>query len=224
MPTGAVQPAVVGRRRDAADMQIVATDRWWPCSNDGAMNEAGTSHDTRSETRAPLDASGGFGGPPPGPPGGGYGGPPGGGYGGPPGGGYGGPPGGGYGGPPPGPPPGGFGGPPPGPPAGGFGAPGPGFGPPPGQPPGYGGPGGDIEKRANTWFIASLVCAFTCCLPLGAIGAFFAHEGKKLAQNGDYHGAESKIGVARICGIIGIVGGVLVVLLYLGLAVAGTLL
>jgi hypothetical protein len=61
-------------------------------------------------------------------------------------------------------------------------------------------------------------------LPLGAIGAYFAHEGKTMAQRGDFHGAESKIGIARVCGVIGIIGGVLVVLLYLGLAVAGTLL
>jgi hypothetical protein len=116
----------------------------------------------------------------------------------------GGPPAGGFGAPPT-PPPGGYGAPPPG--GGGFGAPPPNpYAPPAPFTPGpFGQLGYDhqLASSAQTWFVLGIVCAATCCLPFGALGAWQAHEAKNLMHTGDVEGARSKLGMSKVLTGIG---------------------
>lgn len=153
-----------------------------------------SAHDPILSQGGGYGPPGGYGGPPPGAPPGGYG-PPGappGGYG-PPGGpgGYG-PPGapGGYG--PPGAP-GGYG--PPGAP---YGAPYPQQGGPPG-----GTPSSDVKKRATTWLIISAVSLALCCSCFGMIGAVFCYMAMQAADQGNIADAESKLKWGKIITIVG---------------------
>ncbi len=156
-------------------------------------------HDPISAQGGGYGPPGGYGGPPPGAPPGGYG-PPGappGGYG-PPGGpgGYG-PPGG----------PGGYGPPGYGPPGAPYGAP-----LPPGGGPPYGLPGGapntDLKKQATTWLIVSAVSSVVCTCCFGLIGAVFCFMAMQAADQGNLADAESKLKWGKIITIVGLVLGV----------------
>ncbi|MFC1641833.1 hypothetical protein ACFL5O_03965 [Myxococcota bacterium] len=132
--------------------------------------------------------------------GGGYGPPPGGG-------GYGPPPGGGYGQPMA---PGGYG------PPGGVPMPGgapmapPGGGPPPN--PGAGTVNPELEKSMNTWFILSIVSIVCGCGCLAAVPIYLTHAGAKSLAEGNVADAESKLRIAKICIILGLVGYVLAII------------
>ena len=77
------------------------------------------------------------------------------------------------------------------------------------------GPGDpQLASEANTWLIVNAVIAFLCCLPLGGIGAYMASQAKEMAQRGQVFEARSKLGTAKVLGIIGIPCGILVTALW----------
>lgn len=125
------------------------------------------------------------------------------------------PPPGGY---PPGPPPGGY------PPPGGF-APGyhpgaPGLAPYGGYP---GAPGfapseaeiGELRRRAEKWFVLSIVSIFCGCGLLGVVNIVLASNAKTSIERGDIADAQSKLQVVKILCSIGFVVAGLVLVLYL---------
>jgi hypothetical protein len=132
----------------------------------------------------------------------------GGGYGPPPGG-YGPPPGGGYGQPMP---PGGYGPPPGAPMPGGAPMGPPGGGPPPA--PGGGSMHPELQKSLDTWFIISIVSILCGCGCLAAVPIYLTYAGKKSLTEGNVGDAESKLKIAKICVILGLVGYVLSLVLY----------
>ncbi|MBI5154993.1 CD225/dispanin family protein [Candidatus Poribacteria bacterium] len=104
--------------------------------------------------------------------------------------------------------------------------------PPPPPPPGMGGgatppmpasqfggqagmmaPGGE-PPNTTTYLVLSIVETVCCCLPLGVASIVFTVLAMNEVKNGNYFVAEEKLKIAKICLIVGAIGGVLVGLLY----------
>ena len=74
-----------------------------------------------------------------------------------------------------------------------------------GPPPGMGGQADpDAMKKANLWFYLSILSFFCgCYFPLGIVPTYMSYSAKKLLEEGDAEGAQSKLKIAKICVILG---------------------
>jgi hypothetical protein len=98
------------------------------------------------------------------------------------------------------------------------------YGPPPyGQPP-YGAPqGGYPVQQPDSNLVWGILCALLCCLPLGVVSIFYASKVSGLWVQGRYAEAQSAADSAKKWAIWGAVAGVIGLIIYGVLAVAGGL-
>ena len=98
------------------------------------------------------------------------------------------------------------------------------YGPPPyGQPP-YGAPqGGFPVQQPDSNLVWGILCALLCCLPLGVVSIFYASKVSGLWVQGRYAEAQSAADSAKKWAIWGAVAGVIGLIIYGVLAVAGGL-
>src|SRR6185369_10546486 len=97
-------------------------------------------------------------------------------------------------------------------------------GPPPyGQPP-YGAPqGGYPAQQPDSNLVWGILCALLCCLPLGVVSIVYASKVSGLWVQGRYAEAQTAADNAKKWAIWGAVAGVIVLIIYGVLAVAGGL-
>ncbi|MFD6094786.1 CD225/dispanin family protein [Nocardiopsis flavescens] len=113
------------------------------------------------------------------------------------------------------------------PPSGGYGPPSGGYGPPPG---GYGGPAQPPPSGPPKNYMVHNILGIFGCTIIGVIGLIFSLQVNSKWQAGDYHGAEESAKVAKIMGIISLIGFILmivvvvfyIILMVIGFAMIGT--
>lgn len=102
----------------------------------------------------------------------------------------------------------------------------------PGQAPFYGGSrpyGGGVSNSYGTgsspvavpdYLVWAIIETFCCCLPLGIAGIIFAVKANGARAAGDYLTAQSNAHTAKICLIIGMIGGFIAVAIQVAIQVA----
>jgi hypothetical protein len=95
-------------------------------------------------------------------------------------------------------------------------------GPPPyGQPP-YGAPqGGYPAQQPDSNLVWGILCALLCCLPLGVVSIIYSSKVSGLWTQGRYAEAQAAADSAKKWAIWGAVAGVVVLIIYGVLALAG---
>jgi Interferon-induced transmembrane protein len=93
--------------------------------------------------------------------------------------------------------------------------------PPYGQPP-YGAPqGGYPAQQPDSNLVWGILCALLCCLPLGVVSIVYSSRVSGLSTQGRYAEAQAASDSAKKWAIWGAVAGVIVLIIYGIIAVAG---
>jgi hypothetical protein len=99
--------------------------------------------------------------------------------------------------------------------------------PPPGPPPPYGAPpygapqGGYPMQQPDTNLVWGILCALLCCLPLGIVSIVYSSKVSGLWAQGRYAEAQTSADNAKKWAIWGAVAGVIGLIIYGIIAVAG---
>jgi hypothetical protein len=96
--------------------------------------------------------------------------------------------------------------------------------PPPSAPPPYGAPqGGYPVQQPDSNLVWGILCALLCCLPLGVVSIVYASKVSGLWVQGRYAEAQAAADTAKKWAIWGAVAGVVFLIIYAVLALAGGL-
>jgi Interferon-induced transmembrane protein len=94
--------------------------------------------------------------------------------------------------------------------------------PPYGEPPPYGAPqGGYPAQQPDSNLVWGILCALLCCLPLGVVSIVYSSKVSGLWMQGRYAEAQAASDNAKKWAIWGAVAGVIVLVIYGIIAVAG---
>jgi hypothetical protein len=96
--------------------------------------------------------------------------------------------------------------------------------PPPPPPPSYGAPqGGYPTQQPDSNLVWAILVTVLCCLPLGIVSIVYASKVSGLWAQGRYAEAQKSADDAKKWAIWGAVAGVIVIIIYAIIAVAGGL-